>query len=455
MVASPGMPCQTHGQSVFKQEGWHQGQSPWAWGGLNQLDSAFLEYSSYPEEARSRPETPGALRILSQLPQKEWDHHNAGDPNQGNNPHPGSSNSIGCKPYWPGADSALEKSAPPKGGTPSYSRGHPMVHASNYTSQGSSPGTQPANTGGGQNETPHSRYGKWQDNRGEDTRQTPARTYGDRQDNRGEDTRQNPARIYGDRQPQGRKNQGYTSVPPQGVTARGSYGQQAYPVAYNEDRRRENTRGPDSRGGSRGVSSSASKVSNASKNIKYEGKGNWQAFLTKFARYAEAGNECPEAYHEYQVPHERATMAPERAPANTWKAELGKTDRKFVLVHEKLDDIMDQFKKLLPCPVARSPSPGGQVVTEDCYYCGERGHFKKKCPKLRGKSLLGSPYHHRGPPLEGVCYHCFKPGHVRKDCLDFQGRGKTDTSMNQSSRTATGPLNFNGTTQEAGVSPRK
>ncbi|CAC5425798.1 TRPT1 [Mytilus coruscus] len=88
----------------------------------------------------------------------------------------------------------------------------------------------------------------------------------------------------------------------------------------------------------------------------------------------------PEAYHEYQVPHERATMAPERTPASAWKAELEKTDRKFVLSH-----IMDQFKKFLPRPVARSPSPGGQAGTEDCYYCEKRGHFKRECPKFRVK----------------------------------------------------------------------
>ncbi|CAC5379983.1 unnamed protein product [Mytilus coruscus] len=441
MVASPGMPCQTHSQSVFKQEGWHQGQSPGAWGRLSQLNSAFLEYSSYHEEASSRPETPANWSGVygEQLPQKEWGHHNAGDPNQGNHPHPGGSSSIGYYLYWPGEDSAWEKSAPPKGGTPSYSRGHPMVHASNYTSQGSSPGTQPANTGLGQYETPHSRYGKWQDNRDEYTRQTPARTYGDRQDNRGEDTRQTPARTYGDRQRQGRYNQGNTSVPPQGVTARGSYGQQAYPVAYNEDRPRENTKGPNSRGGSRGVSSSASKVSNAPKNIKREVR------QVMSGRY----EDHPEAYHEYQVPHERATMAPERAPASAWKAELEKTDRKFDLVHEKLDDIMDQFKKLLPCLVAGSPSPGRLAGAEGCHHCGERGHFKTECPKFGGKYVSGSLSPHRGPPWEGVCYHCFQPGHVRKDCLDFQGRDKT--FRDQSSRTATGPLNFNGTTQEAGV----
>ncbi|CAC5379638.1 unnamed protein product [Mytilus coruscus] len=92
----------------------------------------------------------------------------------------------------------------------------------------------------------------------------------------------------------------------------------------------------------------------------------------------------PEAYHEYQVPHERATMAPERSPASAWKAELKKTDKKFDLVHEKLDDIMDQFKKLLPCPVAGSPSPGRLAGAEVCHHCGERGHFKTECSKFGG-----------------------------------------------------------------------
>ncbi|CAC5421666.1 TRPT1 [Mytilus coruscus] len=103
----------------------------------------------------------------------------------------------------------------------------------------------------GDSMTPRSRYGKWQDNRGEDTRQAPAQMYGEKQDNMGDDTRQTPARAYGDRQSQNPYNQGYTPVPPQGVTAGGSYGQQAYPMPHNGDRPRENTRGPDSRGGAR------------------------------------------------------------------------------------------------------------------------------------------------------------------------------------------------------------
>ncbi|CAC5394079.1 unnamed protein product [Mytilus coruscus] len=58
MVASPVTPSKTHGQSVLKQEGWHQVQNPVALGGPSQMDSAFLEYSPYSEEAGSRPKTP-------------------------------------------------------------------------------------------------------------------------------------------------------------------------------------------------------------------------------------------------------------------------------------------------------------------------------------------------------------------------------------------------------------
>ncbi|CAC5375596.1 unnamed protein product [Mytilus coruscus] len=241
-IAPQGTPSRVHGQSAFKQEAWHQGQSPGHWGGPSQMDSAYLDYSPYPGDARARPKTPGNWDggFREQLQKKEWSHHIIGDPKQGNPPHQGSS--IGNKPYGPGEDSALDKNVQTKGGTPS----HPRGHASNYASQGSAPCTQPAHTGWGQYETPCSRYGKWQDNQGEDTRQVPAHTYGERQDNRSEDTRQTPARAYWGRQSHSQYNQGYTLVPPHGVTAGGSYGQQAYPVPY-EDRPRENTRGPDSR----------------------------------------------------------------------------------------------------------------------------------------------------------------------------------------------------------------
>ncbi|CAG2218481.1 unnamed protein product [Mytilus edulis] len=148
-------------------------------------------------------------------------------------------------------------------------------------------------------------------------------------------------------------------------------------------------------------------------------------------------------------------MALEGAPVSTWKVELEKSNKKFEnklgQVHEKLDNMMDQFKQLLTSPFSGSRSPGRQTGTESCHHCGERGHSKMECPNLRGKSVSGSPSTDRGPPWEGVCYHCLKPGHVRKDCLDLQGRDKTVPFMNQSSRTATGPLNLNGTTQEAGV----
>ena len=139
--------------------------------------------------------------------------------------------------------------------------------------------------------------------------------------------------------------------------------------------------------------------------------------------------------------------------------ELEKSDKKFEnklgQVHEKLDDMMDQFKQLLTSPITGSCSPGRQTGTESCHHCGERGHSKMECPNYGGKSVSGSPSTDRGPPWEGVCYHCFKPGHVKKDCLDLQEKDRTVSSTIQSSRTETGPLNLNGTTQEAGVSPRK
>ncbi|VDI79335.1 Hypothetical predicted protein [Mytilus galloprovincialis] len=428
-----------------------------------------------------------------------------------------------------------------------------MGRACNYAGQGSAPCTQPAYTGGGQYEMACSKYG----------------------------TRQTPSHDYGDRQPKNQYNQGYTAVPPQGVTAGVSYGQQAYPVPYNEDRPIENTRGPDNRGGARGTLGGVSKVTNAPENIKYDGKGNWQAFFTKFARkrqevsYRELveklhkrfgfkalpetaqvqfnnARQAPEesledwadrvlslatrafrnlpddymyeqavmrlcqgienkqlgvqisnlqpqsieeaidkirlfqhntqaiygkpnrrevrqvtdgqygdhheAFREYQGPHVRDTMALERAPVSTWKVELEKSDKKFEnklgQVHEKLDDMMDQFKQLLTSPIAGSCLPGRQTGTESCHHCGERGHSKMECPNYGGKSVSGGPSTDRGPPWEGVCYHCLKPGHVKKDCLDLQERNRTVTSTIQSSRTATGPLNLNGTTQEAGEQRR-
>ncbi|CAG2234724.1 TPT1 [Mytilus edulis] len=268
-VASQGTPARVHAQSEFKQEAWHQGQSPGPWNGPSQMDSAFLECSPYSGDAGARPKTPGNWDggYREQITKNEWSQPMMGDPNQSNPQHQGSS--INAKQHWPGEASAWDKTVPTKRGAPSY----PMGHTSNYAGQGSAPCTQPAHTGGGQYETPRSRYGKWQDNRGEDSRQGPAPTYEERPNNRGEDPRRTPARAYGDRQSQTQYNQGYTPVPPQGVTTGGSYEQHAYPMPHNEDRPRENIRGPDSRGGARATSGAVSKVSNAPKNIKDQNVG--------------------------------------------------------------------------------------------------------------------------------------------------------------------------------------
>ncbi|CAC5359700.1 unnamed protein product [Mytilus coruscus] len=90
-IAPQGTPSRVHGQSAFKQEAWHQGQSPGHWGGPSQMDSAYLDYSPYPGVARARPKTPGNWDrgYREQLQKKEWRHHIIGDPKQGNPPHQG------------------------------------------------------------------------------------------------------------------------------------------------------------------------------------------------------------------------------------------------------------------------------------------------------------------------------------------------------------------------------
>ncbi|CAG2185942.1 CNBP [Mytilus edulis] len=360
-VASQGTPARVHAQSEFKQEAWHQGQSPGPWNGPSQMDSAFLECSPYSGDAGARPKTPGNWDggYREQITKNEWSQPMMGDPNQSNPQHQGSS--INAKQHWPGEASAWDKTVPTKRGAPSY----PMGHTSNYAGQGSAPCTQPAHTGGGQYETPRSRYGKWQDNRGEDPRQGPAPTYEERPNNRGEDPRRTPARAYGDRQSQTQYNQGYTPVPPQGVTTGGSYEQHAYPMPHNEDRPRENIRGPDSRGGARATS------------------GNSSLALRQEA-----------------------------------------------------------------------PSPGGRPAGGGCFHCGERGHFKRDCPKFRGRSPSRSPSPYRGSGRESVCYNCYKPGHMRNECPDLQSKEKTVTFADQS-RMAPSSLNSNGAAPQVRASPQK
>ncbi|VDI54997.1 Hypothetical predicted protein [Mytilus galloprovincialis] len=157
-IAPQGTPSQVQGQFAFRQEAWHQGQSPGPLKGPSQMDSAFLEYSSYPGDANARPEPTGNWDggYREQLQKKEWSHHDIGDPNQGSPPHHMYRGSIGNKPYCPGKDSAWDKLTLNYWGTPS----HPMGHANNYAGQGSAPCTQPANTGGGQYEMACSKYGK-------------------------------------------------------------------------------------------------------------------------------------------------------------------------------------------------------------------------------------------------------------------------------------------------------
>ncbi|CAC5424914.1 unnamed protein product [Mytilus coruscus] len=308
MVASPGMPCQTHGQSVFKQEGWHQGQSPGAWGGLSQLDSAFLEYSSYHEEARSRPETPANWSGVygEQLLQKEWGHHNAGDPDQGNNPHPGGSSSIGHYKPCGQAKTVLGKRVPNLKGA------HHLI-----------PGVTPWFTQTIIQVRGHHLAPNWRTQVGGSMRHpivgmASGKTIGARTQGRPQPTPMEIGKTIGTRT-QGRPQPAPMEIG-KTIGARTQGRPQPVPMEIGNPRGIENKElgvqvanlQPQS------IEEAADKIrlfqhmtqAIYGKPIRCEGRQVMSGWY----------EDHPEAYHEYQVPHERATMAPERAPASAWKA---------------------------------------------------------------------------------------------------------------------------------------
>ena len=153
------------------------------------------------------------------------------------------------------------------------------------------------------------------------------------------------------------------------------------------------------------------------------------------------------------APQVCATAVPARA-ASPWKEEINRVDRK---IGEKIDqlrvDLMSEFRKLRAHPISRSPSPGGQGGAGECYHCGQRGHYKRECPKFRGRSLSRSPSPARRDLRGEVCYLCNKPGHIKRDCPELKVREKSVTFADQAHKMVQRPLNSNGTTPEARVSP--
>ncbi|VDI13790.1 Hypothetical predicted protein [Mytilus galloprovincialis] len=350
-IAPQGTPSQVQGQSAFRQEAWHQGQSPGPLEGPSQMDSAFLEYSPYPRDANARPEPTGNWDggYRKQLQKKEWSHHDIGDPNQGSPSHHMYRGSIGNKPYWPGKDSAWDKLTPNYWGTPS----HPMGHASNYAGQGSAPCTQPAYTGGGQYEMAckrdrevsyrelveklHKRFGfkalpetaQVQFNNARQAPEESLEDWADRVLSLATRAFRNLPDDYMYEQAVMRLCQGIenkqlgvqiSNLQPQSIEEaidKIRLFQHNTQAIYGKPNRREVRQVTDGQYG-----------------------------------------DHHEAFREYQGPHVRDTMALERAPVSTWKVELEKSNKKFEnklgQVHEKLDDMMDQFKQLLTSPIAGS-----------------------------------------------------------------------------------------------------
>ncbi|CAG2190797.1 unnamed protein product [Mytilus edulis] len=202
-IAPQGTPSQVQGQSAFRQEAWHQGQSPGPLKGPSQMDSAFLEYSPYPGDANARHEPTGNWDggYREQLQKKEWSHHDIGDPNQGSPPHHMYRGSIGNKPYWPGKDSAWDKLTPEL-------LGHTF--------------------------TPHGSCMQLCRSGVSTLYPTSLHWWGTVLD--GADTRQTPSHDYGDRQPKNQYNQGYTAVPHKGSPQGNSSQAPLQEAAYLADR---------------------------------------------------------------------------------------------------------------------------------------------------------------------------------------------------------------------------
>ena len=84
---------------------------------------------------------------------------------------------------------------------------------------------------------------------------------------------------------------------------------------------------------------------------------------------------------------------------------------------DDLKEAMDQHYRLMSQTTNESNELG---LVSTCYDCGEEGHQKKNCPKLKNNRRRNNNNDEKQKgKFKGTCFHCGKAGHKKENCWEL------------------------------------